>query len=1274
MFKKVTPKLGKESTLWQKAESEVFGKGYGFNKDQIKAISEKIKSGTELTAEEKKVSEKFITEVAAHETEYILGTESFIDKLVAEKPSLARKIIDKILNLKKVFSKVESKSAKEQLKFLEKAESLYLAAARKAGNSQLVKYILSRSPEKEKSASDEKIRYAIKYPSFTKEDIIQNVNKLADMKPVANIDASKLEKTGKAPSLIFEEYFASLGNSIYSDVYGDISLGKSSVKSEIRHGITAEKIASIEAIPVVIEEGKVIFSKTKEGSDVERIVIAAPIKIGVAEYYMGVMLQRDTHNQRLYLHNVVAVETKEATTLSQDNSLTNWSDESNSRLFITIILQNAIDVKLKKQKSENNFNFSTEKSVENGDNGGLSEAVTRINEKKAQVTEKENTPEDNSDASEGIRFSLRYDDAIEQLESDTLDRSENTHLNVLDYTPQIYIDKASAKARGIIMAWDIAYLAMKKNGDIPGHYHGLGSDIMKALPEALKDPLYIVKQKNGRIAAVTKIVVKGKRAVFASIELETFKTTIQEGKTESKNYNMILTVTDAKPNYLQNTIFSGDVVYNKNKEDPAHFILRLKSLEKALPTYDHAESSNKIIPENAEKSNTFSENSSDKVSDVEKKAQVTEKENTPEDNSDASEGIRFSLKKSKDIKSNERLSYILPESIVLYTDEERKSIGAKKENLIAASYEDVIGFFEHSVSDKSNEGNTMFIGKLSDKTAEKIYKATGLNTFNKSIAVNSHDLRHMMKEHGNVENESRRNQEAISINNLKYVIETIVEPDDVNIEKNEKSGVVSLIFKKEIEGKITAITIFSEKRKALTLKTAWIIKKEQYISQPTNAEALVRTPGARSSMDTVHKNSILDSDKIVNSNSKNISDTDKNIKFSLKGTEEKPYSYKLSDGKVEKESPYSYVRKVYSKKETEGIINDVLSNYLSFGDTYGELSGKSKKDVINMLWERLNTAVPGRQAGVALDTAEYIIRESVVKSIFEDPNVEVYKDTVATLKPYLHKINLDGIKGDIKHRYDKDNSPYLLWGKRKGTNGVGADVIAMELENLGLHIEAVNEADIFFEIHEAYKNAVNELKKSAKTMLDYTLTAKERHQLKQDIAHRIHRAFDENGERKKVERFVDEKGCPTELSKLINEYEEKATEWRDKYLEQQEKHRLINGIFDKIKKLSDLEKGTFYNATQYKDNIFKTSIDQLIKIKHRSEINKSGTRRILGNLSEWYSKDNPMLSYEEGSIAEDSESFKKGTFDDDISSMIPPAAVGFVPLLPVPGAHVQILC
>ena len=229
------------------------------------------------------------------------------------------------------------------------------------------------------------------------------------------------------------------------------------------------------------------------------------------------------------------------------------------------------------------------------DNGNVIPLSERFNEKKND-----------------IRYALPYDDAIDQLVNDTLNTTQNTHLRVLDHTPQIYIEKAGASNREIVMSWDIAYLALKKDGDLQGNYHGLGTDVMKALPRALEDPLYIVKQKNGRIAAVTRIVVKGKRAVFASIELEAFQTTIQEGTTESKKYNLVVTVTDAKPNYLQNTIFGGEIVHNKNSEDPAHFILRLKSLEKATPTYDLAGSSKDSIPDSEEKVNRNSENSSKK--------------------------------------------------------------------------------------------------------------------------------------------------------------------------------------------------------------------------------------------------------------------------------------------------------------------------------------------------------------------------------------------------------------------------------------------------------------------------------------------------------------------------------------------------------------------------------------------------------------------------------------------------------------------------------------
>ena len=47
---------------------------------------------------------------------------------------------------------------------------------------------------------------------------------------------------------------------------------------------------------------------------------------------------------------------------------------------------------------------------------------------------------------------------------------------------------------------------------------------------------------------------------------------------------------------------NGEIVYNKNKEEPAHFILRLKSLNKLVPNHDLAGSSNTIVPQSPEKS------------------------------------------------------------------------------------------------------------------------------------------------------------------------------------------------------------------------------------------------------------------------------------------------------------------------------------------------------------------------------------------------------------------------------------------------------------------------------------------------------------------------------------------------------------------------------------------------------------------------------------------------------------------------------------------------
>lgn len=201
-------------------------------------------------------------------------------------------------------------------------------------------------------AEDVNERYAILYPEYSAENIERNIQELANMQTVAVIPAEKLQNSGKRLKDMYLEYFEQQGGMLYSERFGDIALTNSSMRSEIRHGSTAEKIAGIEAIKPVVDRGTVISYIKKNEKGLVRIVVAAPIKIGSESYYMGVMLQRDQQNQRLYLHDVYMEEETEVA-LSEHLSTTGPKNDNND-LFLTNILRDALRVKQK-----NRFSVST---------------------------------------------------------------------------------------------------------------------------------------------------------------------------------------------------------------------------------------------------------------------------------------------------------------------------------------------------------------------------------------------------------------------------------------------------------------------------------------------------------------------------------------------------------------------------------------------------------------------------------------------------------------------------------------------------------------------------------------------------------------------------------------------------------------------------------------------------------------------------------------------------------------------------------------------------
>lgn len=336
--------------------------------------------------------------------------------------------------------------------------------------------------------------------------------------------------------------------------------------------------------------------------------------------------------------------------------------------------------------------------------------------------------------------------------------------------------------------------------------------------------------------------------------------------------------------------------------------------------------------------------------------------------------------------------------------------------------------------------------------------------------------------------------------------------------------------------------------------------------------------------------------------------TSSDIRFSLKGDA----TYTLSDGQVKKKVANFTKLKVYSKVEAESIINSILETNFNLEDYSVRISGKTKAEAIDVLWKTLNTADAGKRTGISLKIADYIIDNTIIESIYLEEENQIYTETISFLKPYLHSVDLKALKGEIKYRYDTDNSVYLLWGKRKGEDGQTADQIAMELAESGFFIDAENEADIFFEMDRAYREAVRALKKKSDKFLADTLGKEERNKLRQDIAKDILRAFDSNGKKSK-------------LAEIIEQQKERAKVWKDLYYEEKQRNSAINNLLYEVGKIRDIHFGDFQNSTQSHNLLFRGSIERLSAIKHRGDLNKSGTRSIVAGLNEWYSKDNPVV-------------------------------------------------
>ena len=1124
----------KRIPLWQKAQSAVLGKDYGFDENKIKVISEKVNAQMGLTPEEVKLYREFMTEVAAHETQYLLGTEAFIDKIVASDRSLARKLVDKILNLKEAFSKVGDKATRGQLKMLRQAEKLYLDAARKAGDMRLVKYILSRSPETEEEVdSDAQIVYNRKglYKQIPKQEYAIISSRIMEDNSRFMAREEELPRYGAARS----------ANYFY--VYENFAPGNFGVLKQIKiTDANREYIASIEA-KIGENNGESIIGST---SELNRV--------------LEVLKSQARRNRR---NNALDSEGR----ANSDNGGIPLGESEGKRTGDS-------------QKGNGNkqgVRFALKDTVEQD---VLAKYGKTYRWTEAGYILKDGTRLDLSGRNEGASGGYRtvdhrdifdiYEDS-EDYGTDAMNQfMARGNIRVMPESPGInlQVEPTEEQYRQIQdlverLGWKERYFSV---------------DFDDANGDTIDNITYEGAVSARKVVADIKYFFK-EGSIPHQSELSKFRFSLKETKP--------LPLQDSEGSELspqQRAFFEGSQV----RDDEGRLrVVYHGTMSGAFTVFD----ASKANPESDMGAGFYFSSSYDDVGsnyedggqDLDNKIDILADRIEAEEGIDHDEAYKIAydrlVKESHlfevylDMKNPAYVGGFYDEATILFRD-------FYESELDIEDFENEDDYYEAQYEEQDEA-----LAEIVDEV-DSILSAQGISGYEDWVSI--------LSENGAFEG-------GITLAEMKEILNNnLYDVYDENGNNATNELVRAIVEALGYDGIIDNSVV--DKWGYNSGRTSYM----QGLEEDTR-HYIVFKP------EQIKLTSNLNPTK------------NQDIRFLLSDDPTaKPYFYELTDGQVKKLLANSTKMRVYSKVESEGIIHDILGNYMSFGDTYGVLSGKSRAEVVDMLWRGLNTAEPGRRAKVALDVAEYIIQHAVVESMYDDTSTEVYMDTIALLKPYLHKINLNGIKGEIKHRYDRDNSPYLLWGKRKGDSGLGADVIAMELDDLGFHIDAINEADIFFQIDEAYRSAVAGLKKEAKSMLDSALNAEERKQLKQEIARQVLIAF-------------DEKGKPSKLSAFLEEYAKKAKVWREKYYEERSKNRLLNRVLDKIQRLKDIKLGTFLNASQFKNDVFKGSIERLANIKYRGNLNESGTRGILDGLAEWYVKENPML---------------QGVFDEDIASAL----------------------
>lgn len=188
-------------------------------------------------------------------------------------------------------------------------------------------------------------------------------------------------------------------------------------------------------------------------------------------------------------------------------------------------------------------------------------------------------------------------------------------------------------------------------------------------------------------------------------------------------------------------------------------------------------------------------------------------------------------------------------------------IGSRKIE-VCESWSQIEDFIEKAEK-KENAGKKLYLGTISEELADRIFSDTGINIKGFNFTIGSDEVRKIENRHGSEKVEKRKKQTAIGSEDITVVPIVISEYDSATKSVYESKGALqkdAILFKKDIDGVLTAVTIVNSGKKDLRLQTLYKERQKNETSQRADGTT-PPTLYARSGAGTV-SNDIISNNEI----------------------------------------------------------------------------------------------------------------------------------------------------------------------------------------------------------------------------------------------------------------------------------------------------------------------------------------------------------------------------------------------------------------------------